>query len=236
MRFVFRPVLTIAATISLGILVSLGAWQLHRLEWKTDLIERTQTRVGAAPIAFSEALKRARADEDMRYAPVTITGRYLHDQEAHVFGTLDGRAGYYIFTPVETTTTGIIYVNRGFAPQAMKSPAARRDAQIEGETTIVGLFRQAEQRRGVAAMFQPVNNPDGNEWFLRDPTLFSNHAGFSAPGVYIDSNGAESDAPWPRGGSTRLEFNNRHLEYAFTWFGLAATLIGVFLFYSRRPG
>jgi surfeit locus 1 family protein len=32
----------------------------------------------------------------------------------------------------------------------------------------------------------------------------------------------------PRGGVTRLQLPNRHLEYALTWYGLAATLIGVY--------
>ena len=31
---------------------------------------------------------------------------------------------------------------------------------------------------------------------------------------------------WPKGGVTRLELPNRHLEYALTWYGLAAALLG----------
>ena len=47
--------------------------------------------------------------------------------------------------------------------------------------------------------------------------------------VIIDAE-AEPANPggWPRGGTTRLDIANRHLEYALTWYGLAATLIGVF--------
>jgi surfeit locus 1 family protein len=45
---------------------------------------------------------------------------------------------------------------------------------------------------------------------------------------------------WPRGGVTRLELPNRHLEYALTWYGLAAALIGVFAAFAatrwRQPG
>jgi surfeit locus 1 family protein len=39
---------------------------------------------------------------------------------------------------------------------------------------------------------------------------------------------------------TRLELPNRHLEYALTWYGLAAALIAVFAVFAiprwRRPG
>ena len=33
---------------------------------------------------------------------------------------------------------------------------------------------------------------------------------------------------WPHGGATELNIPNNHLSYAWTWFGLAATLAGVF--------
>jgi surfeit locus 1 family protein len=37
---------------------------------------------------------------------------------------------------------------------------------------------------------------------------------------------------WPKGGVTRLELPNRHLEYALTWYGLAGSLIAVFLAFA----
>ena len=36
----------------------------------------------------------------------------------------------------------------------------------------------------------------------------------------------------PRGGVSRLDLPNRHLEYALTWYGLAASLAGVYLIFS----
>ena len=39
---------------------------------------------------------------------------------------------------------------------------------------------------------------------------------------------------WPRGGQLRIDLPNNHLQYAFTWFGLAACLIGVFSVYAWR--
>jgi surfeit locus 1 family protein len=38
---------------------------------------------------------------------------------------------------------------------------------------------------------------------------------------------------WPRAGVTRLNLPNRHLEYAITWFGLAAALVVVTGLYIR---
>ena len=45
---------------------------------------------------------------------------------------------------------------------------------------------------------------------------------------------------WPQGGAAIPKLSNRHLEYAVTWYGLAATLIGVFFAFAsgrlRRIG
>jgi surfeit locus 1 family protein len=51
---------------------------------------------------------------------------------------------------------------------------------------------------------------------------------------FIDAE-AEPGNPggWPKGGTTILTLPNRHLEYALTWYGLAVTLIGVYLAFAR---
>ena len=36
----------------------------------------------------------------------------------------------------------------------------------------------------------------------------------------------------PKGGVTRISLPNRHLEYAVTWYGIALTLIGVYLAFA----
>jgi surfeit locus 1 family protein len=38
---------------------------------------------------------------------------------------------------------------------------------------------------------------------------------------------------WPQGGVTYVALSNRHLEYAGTWYGLALTLVGVFVAFAR---
>jgi surfeit locus 1 family protein len=45
----------------------------------------------------------------------------------------------------------------------------------------------------------------------------------------IDAEAGSAPLPGPQGGVTRLELPNSHLQYALTWYGLAATLIGVYV-------
>ncbi|HBK92636.1 MAG TPA: hypothetical protein DDZ68_13290 [Parvularcula sp.] len=233
MTFRFRPALTAAAFAALAVLCSLGAWQLQRLNWKEALIAKTEARLAAAPIPLDEALRRAAAGEDLEYQPVFAGGAFQNAAAALVFGAHDGKAGAWVFTPFETRA-GVVYVNRGFAPQDSASDAAK--AGPPGELRVEGLFRSAEVRRGFERALAPRDQPADNLYFTRDPAILAAAHGLDVPAYYIDSFGRESAAQWPRGGLTRVEFSNRHLEYALTWFGLAGALVAVFAAFAIQRG
>lgn len=223
-----RPVLTLCTVLAMGALVALGMWQLHRLDWKRDLLAQVEARVNATPIAFEEAVRLAEAGQAMEYAPVTIEGLLRPDRHARVFGTYEGDPGVYEFVPVETAA-GAVYVNLGFTPQQYLNETSI-DAKTE---TITGLLRYAEKPAPPASWFQTTGKSADGLWFVRDPAAFASEAGIGASSYYIDRFAA-AGRDWPKGGTTRLDFNNRHLEYALTWFGLAATLAGVWLAFSLQ--
>jgi surfeit locus 1 family protein len=239
MTFRLRPGLTIATLVALTILCSLGAWQLQRREWKLSLIAQTKERLAAAPISFDEAAERADAGQRMEYQPVYIDGVYANDFETAVFGTYGGAPGVYVFTPLDSQdpkngARRFIYVNRGFAPQDFRDPSSRKDGMVSGESRVSGLFRTAERKRGFEKWLAPKDQPQDNLYFVRDPRVMASRHSIETAPYYVDSFGDENSAAWPQGGVTRIEFPNRHLEYAFTWFGIAASLLGVYFAYSVR--
>ena len=233
-RFHFRPVLTLFCLAAIACLCALGVWQLDRLAWKKALIEQVESRLGQPAISFEEAVRRAKAGERMEYAPVTVMGVVRADQAATVFGTYEAAPGGYIFVPVSTASGGIVYVNQGFVTQGVLKDGVPADGSGEEETeTITGLFRYREQPAPPASWFQTQGKSADGLWFIRDPLAFAEHENLSASPYYVDQfavNGRE----WPKGGTTRVEFSNRHFEYALTWFGLAATLAGVWLVFSLQ--
>lgn len=118
----------------------------------------------------------------------------------------------------------VVAVSRGFVPEAQKLAAMRSAGQIDGETTIVGLVREAEPR----ATFTGANDAAKNVWYLRHPAEL-----FAAGPVTRATHFVDLLTPIPANGlpqptAGRIDIPNRHLEYALTWWGLAATLVGVF--------
>lgn len=240
-NFQFRPGLSIATFIAFSLLLSLGVWQVKRLQWKLELIEKVENRTEEQPIDLDSVRALLAAGEELEYQPMRLMGRFEHQAEAHVFGTWEGAPGWYIMTPLRfTDTDGMarrLLVNRGFVPMALKERAQRPESLSAGEVTVTGLFRSSKAPRGISAMVLPSDllEKEINEFFSRDIRAFEKHLDLALLPFILDSSGAEVQSEWPKGGTTRLSFNNRHLEYALTWFGLALTLLVIFGIFSRKP-
>ncbi len=230
-EFQFRPVLSVCTAVALAILLSLGNWQLQRLEWKRDLIDRVDQAMTKPPVALSS---RAFGPGD-EYRPVYAVGAFAEDQTVPLFGTLDGTPGAYLFDPLRSASGALVYVNRGFVPQAaLQDPAI---APPQAGTRVEGLLRVRETPSPPASWFRKPGPDAGGYWFVRDPVAMAAAAGLDETTVapfYIDQYAVDT-VEWPKGGTTRLSFRNRHLEYALTWFGLAATLFAVWVAASLRP-
>ena len=52
---------------------------------------------------------------------------------------------------------------------------------------------------------------------------------------FIDADKTPNPGGLPVGGVTLIDLPNNHLQYAVTWYGLAAALAGVLLLSLRRP-
>ncbi|MFT0860571.1 SURF1 family protein [Ancylobacter sp. G4_0304] len=227
----------IATAICLCILLGLGAWQIERLTWKQDLIAKVEARIHAPVQPAPEEANWGAVDFDEdEYRHVTATGRFLHDREVQVYALIDegvngapGGPGYWVVTPLELADGAVILVNRGFVSPPFRDPATRTVGQVGGVVTVSGLLRLPE----APAMFQPANDPAKGQWFVRDPIAIADAKGLLRVAPFlIDADGAPNPGGWPLGGQTRITFPNRHLEYALTWFGLAATLAGVFIAFA----
>ncbi|MEM8744543.1 MAG: SURF1 family protein [Pseudomonadota bacterium] len=226
-------VLGLFATIALAVLITLGFWQLQRLAWKEGLIAQIEERVEAEPVPLGTAVARWTDSKDIEYLRVQAKGRFLHDQEKHLFSVIDGKSGWRIFTPLQTSEGEIVIADRGFVPEALKAAEKRSEGQMSGPVNVVGLARKAE----IPNIFTPDNAPDKNSWYWRD---LEGMAESSVPPAsrskvvpfFLELEEQTVPGGWPRGGATRLKLSNNHLQYALTWFGLAAGLLLVVAVYA----
>jgi len=212
-------------------LLGLGSWQIERLFWKRDQIAERQAAVAAAPVAAPRSLEEARG---MEFRHVTDEGVFLHDKEIFLGATSEaGRNGYQVLTPLREAGGRNVFVNRGFIPAELKDPLTRSEGEIAGTVRVQGLLRLPPA--GKPAWFLPDNRRDLNYWLWVDLSAIAatDKLDHVAP-FYIDADATPNPGGWPKGGITRLELRNDHLQYAITWFSLAVALIVIYFVYYRR--
>jgi surfeit locus 1 family protein len=222
------------ALVGIAALASLGTWQLQRKAWKEEILARIEQRTQAAPVSFEAAIAEAQRSADVEYRRVRVRGRFRHEDERHFYAP-DQRLGpgLHVYTPLETTDGTVVFVNRGFVPEALRDPAKRDDGQAAGEVEVTGLVRLPSAK----GAFTPANRPERNLWFWRDldalyASLAKNESTRRAPFVIDAEAEPQNHGGWPRGGTTVLRVPNRHLEYALTWYGLAGTLVVVYVVFA----
>jgi surfeit locus 1 family protein len=160
-----------------------------------------------------------------QFRPVSATGHFLNDQAVRVFVGLDDAKGqysgpgYWIMTPLAVDGGGVVFVDRGFVPEALSGAFANDQTAPQGTVTVTGIAMMSED----PGPFTP--GPDAAkrvEWvrsISRLARLLNPVPQHVAP-VYIDLPAGPAGA-LPQGGETTIDFPNNHLGYAYTWFGFA---------------
>lgn len=218
---------TLFAAAALAVLLGLGTWQFQRKTWKEGLQREIDARAMQPPVPVADAASLARLPQ---YTRVKLTGSFRHDGERYLFSP-DQRygSGSLVFTPLMLPDGSTVMVNRGFVPDALRDPIKRAAGQPNGTAEVVGLVREPE----VQAAFVPPNDAARNLWYWRDIAAMAGGLPRVAK-VYVDA-AAEPANPggWPKGGGTIVQLPNKHTEYMLTWYGIALTLVGVYVAFVR---
>ncbi len=214
---------------ALAVLVGLGTWQVHRLDWKTTLIATIEARAGAPAIPLPADLTSENIG-DIEFTHVRLAGVFQHDEEMIVVSRpRKGVVGSRVVTPIETENGQRVLVDRGWIPAGAEDPMLRAEGQVAGVTTVEGLLRAPQQTNP----FTPDNQPGENAWYWIDPAGMAEHAGFAPQMFYFEAGPAPNPGGLPIGGRPVLDIANNHLQYAITWYGLAFGLLAVYVIYLR---
>lgn len=221
--------LTIAVGICLVILIGLGTWQLKRMAWKEALLVRISALQAAPATPGEAALERMAAGADLDFTRIRIdcpglaTAPYLE-----LFSVRDGQAGARLVSAcrVDSARYKTILVDRGFVADTI---SARPPVNVSNTAAVVitGVLRVPEKGNS----FSPPNDPAGNKWYVRDTAAMAAALKADAPAPLVLMAETSSNPEWKALDPAPLpaDIPNRHLEYALTWYGLAASLVGVYL-------
>lgn len=216
-RPIALAVLLAAAALAFA---ALGSWQLARRTEKLALIAAIEQRVHAPPVAAPgpEEWPRIGWRSDA-YRSVRVVGVFLHDRETLVQAATARGPGYWVMAPLRTDGGWMVLVNRGFVLPDDRGRSARRAGEPQGRVAVSGLLRTSEP----GGLFLRSNEPAHERWYSRDVEAIGRARRLDRLAPYfIDAAASERAGRQPIGGMTILSFPNNHLQYALTWFALAA--------------
>lgn len=227
------PVLTLFFLPAFAALIALGVWQLDRLHWKLALIDDITRNMSAPPLPIDRAMGIVDILHN-EYRHVSLTGRFDNSKEAYIYTTArNGAPVYHVVTPFVLDDGRVFLVDRGLIPLPLREPATRQAGELEGERSIGGIWRTPD----APGPFTPAPDLTHRTWYSRDLKSIAQADGVAAAApVIVEADAAPNPGGWPKGGQTVVDLPNDHLQYAITWFALAAGLVFVYLAYHRAQG
>ena len=206
--------------MALALLVALGIWQLQRLAWKEGVL---------ASIAQGEAAPPAPLSSDPSpFSKVEVTGT-LQDVGSYsvaVEATPAGpKEGAYRLGMVTRPGGEAVLVNEGWVPDGTPLDTVPRPATVTGYV----LPSQAP------TWFTPRGDAQSRRFFAADPESIG--AALNLPKLapfLVVALGSASPGTYPEPAEHLPQPPNNHLQYAVTWFGLAAVLLVIFAVYAAR--
>ncbi|HYC12881.1 MAG TPA: SURF1 family cytochrome oxidase biogenesis protein, partial [Stellaceae bacterium] len=189
--------LTVAAGAAFLVLIGLGTWQLQRREWKEGLIAARDVALAAAPVELPTSADAAR---DLEFHRVRVTGTYLYDRTifVHAIERAHGDAGYLALTPMRLASGGVVLVERGWIPPALRDATKNVAGNPAGEVALEGILRLAPEGR--PGSFVPDNDPARGEWYYIDLATMARAAGVpEALPFYVEAGSAPNPGGYPVG-------------------------------------
>ncbi len=206
--------------VGTAILVSLGSWQVRRLDWKENILAEIDRRIAGEAVALPAVVN---AQED-RYLPVTAKGQITTDEIHILASSKQTGAVYRVISAFETESGRRVLLDRGWIKTTDKD--APRNAV---ETTVEGNLHWPDE----IDSYTPENDLDANIWFARDVPTMAQHLKTEETLIIArkTSENMSEVTPWP---VTSTGIPNDHLQYAVTWYGLAIIWVTMTLYYLRR--
>ncbi len=198
-------------------LLSLGFWQIYRLNWKLELIEKIENSLKNDPVELSNVEKE-------NYLRIKTSGDIDFDKQIYLYNLNDtGKPGFEVINPIKIGDENYL-VNRGWIPFEKKDLS---EINLVDQNRIVGtLMLQTKP-----STFKPENDIEKNYWFTldREDILKFTGRNFSEYVIYLNG---DYKIPKPRVITAKI--SNNHKKYAITWFSMAISILLIYLYFRKK--
>jgi len=233
--------LGIFTLVMVAVCVGLGLWQLQRRVEKHALIAALTERLAAAPAPLPEPSQwKALTPDKDEFRRVSFAATYASRPDAMVYSAGSAvRAdisgpGTWAFLPAHLQNGETVVINAGFVPNTMQDRAQQDRAVARlygnGPVTLTGYIRFPEN----SGALTPSENIAKRLWFTRDHLAMARKLGWQevAP-FYLDLEAPVPQNGIPKPAALTVHLKDNHLQYAITWFGLAAVMAIAFAVWWR---
>jgi surfeit locus 1 family protein len=235
----FRPLpwATALAVPALCVLLALGAWQLARRAEKHAFLAALAERGAAAPAPVERVL--GLPDPNYRRVIVDLPADCRRQTFVNAFRIDGGRTvtGAQVVTPGALPDGKAVLVVRGFLPRASILARTGGPEGIPCPSRIQGVAVVTPGED--PALFTPAPDLSRRLWYGYDARGMEAALGLTlaAPVMLrLQAPGQAGTGADPEPLPYAADVPDNHLAYALTWFGLAATLLGVYIAYHTSLG
>ena len=198
-------------------LLSLGFWQIYRLNWKLELIEQIENSLKNDPVELSNIEKK-------NYLRIKTSGDIDFDKQIYLYNLNDnGKPGFEVINPIKIGNENYL-MNRGWIPFEKKDLP---EINLVDQNQIVGTL----MLQTIPSTFKPENDIEKNYWFTldREDILKFTGRNFSEYVIYLNG---DYKIPKPR--LITAKISNNHKKYAITWFSMAISILLIYLYFRKK--
>tara|TARA_Y100000385_G_scaffold122666_1_gene127515 strand:+ start:23 stop:676 length:654 start_codon:yes stop_codon:yes gene_type:complete len=199
------------------VLLSLGSWQLYRLNWKLNLISEIENSLKNDPAELSKSDKK-------NYLRIKTSGQIDFDKQIYLYNlNKSGKPGFEVINPILIGNENYL-INRGWISFDQKDQS---EINFVNEDKIIGTLKLQTK----ASTFKPENDIEKNYWFTlnRDDVFKYTGKNFSNFIIYLNG-----DYKTPEPKVITANISNNHKKYAITWFSMAISILLIYLYFRRK--
>ena len=198
-------------------LLSLGSWQLYRLNWKLNLLSEIENSLKNNPVEFSKVDKK-------NYLRIKTSGIIDFNKQIYLYNLNEsGKPGFEVINPIIINNENYL-INRGWIPFDKKD---NPEINLINEGNIIGTLKLQHK----ASTFKPDNDINKNYWFTLNREDIFKYTGKKFSDYIIYLNG---DYKLPKPKVITANISNNHKKYAITWFSMAISILLIYLYFRKK--